>query len=217
MGGLLPFFEELPALFPNHMQKFTCPPAVYKGYCSLPMLVLPAICKQGVSCCYHVSICCHLYSWWWPFWLKWAMRWNLEVVLVCVALMVKEAERFSKCFIGTCFYCKKFLYLFYVYVYAYVYVYICMFIYMFTYFMYKFMHIFMYICLCICLLFYVCFSAYIFVHQVCPWCLRRLEGIRFTVSQVTNGYELPQECWEINPCLLQEQQVILIAEPSLQP
>lgn len=161
---------------------------MYKSYCSLPRLVLPAICKQGDSCCYHVSVCCHLYSWWWPFWLKWAMRWNLEVVLVCVALMVKEAEHFSKCFIGTCFYFEKFLYLFYVYVYAYVYahicvclcicllilcpclctcicLYICLLI--LCMFMYMFMHIYMFMDVYAYLFYVYVFPAYIFVYQVC--------------------------------------------------
>jgi hypothetical protein len=33
---------------------------------------------------------------------------------------------------------------------------------------------------------------------------------------VTDGWELPYGCWELNPGPLEEQQVFLIAEPSLQ-
>lgn len=148
------------------------------------------------------------------------MRWNLEVVLVCVALMVEEAEHFSKCFIGTCFYCKKFLYLFYVYVYAYVYVHICMFIYMFTHFMYKFMHMymFMYICLCICLLILCMFFCIYFCapgvslvpeeagrHQIrCQssykwlWTTTRMLGNQPMSPARATGH---LNCWAISPTL----------------
>ena len=43
---------------------------------------------------------------------------------------------------------------------------------------------------------------------------RELDSLEFIV---TNSYQLPHECWELNPELLQEQPVLLTTEPSLQP
>ena len=37
------------------------------------------------------------------------------------------------------------------------------------------------------------------------------------VSGVTDSYELPCKCWELNPGLLEEQPLLLTTEPSLQP
>ena len=34
---------------------------------------------------------------------------------------------------------------------------------------------------------------------------------------VTDGYESPCECWELNPGSLQEEQMFLVIDPSLQP
>lgn len=41
---------------------------------------------------------------------------------------------------------------------------------------------------------------------------RALDG-----TGVTEGCEPPRECWESNPGLLQEQQMLLMAEPTLWP
>jgi hypothetical protein len=37
------------------------------------------------------------------------------------------------------------------------------------------------------------------------------------VSPITDGYEPPCGCWELNSGLLEEQSVLLTAEPSPQP
>lgn len=49
----------------------------------------------------------------------------------------------------------------------------------------------------------------------CPW--RSKEGTGSPGTGVINGYEPPYWCWELKPSPLQEQHVLLIAEPSLQP
>jgi hypothetical protein len=43
------------------------------------------------------------------------------------------------------------------------------------------------------------------------------EGVGCTGTEVTGGCELPCGCWELNPCLLEEQPVFLTPEPSFQP
>ena len=43
------------------------------------------------------------------------------------------------------------------------------------------------------------------------------EGIRSPGTGVTNSCELPCGCWDLNLGLLEEQPVLLTAEPSLQP
>jgi len=41
------------------------------------------------------------------------------------------------------------------------------------------------------------------------------EGIRFPGTSIIGTCDLPCECWEPNPGPLQEQQVLLISEPSI--
>jgi hypothetical protein len=43
------------------------------------------------------------------------------------------------------------------------------------------------------------------------------EGVRSLGTRVTDSCELPCGCWEFNPGPLEEQSVVLTAEPSLQP
>ena len=43
------------------------------------------------------------------------------------------------------------------------------------------------------------------------------EGIRSSGTDITDSYEMPCGCWEPNPGPLQEQQVLLSPEQSLQP
>ena len=43
------------------------------------------------------------------------------------------------------------------------------------------------------------------------------DGVRFPKAGVAGGCELQCQCWELNLGPLQEQQVLLTAEPSLQP
>ena len=73
--------------------------------------------------------------------------------------------------------------------------------------------------------FFVCFFAFnvygcfvcIYVH-VHSWCLQRLEnGARSSGTGVKDGCEPPCVCWELNPDPLEEQLVLLNAEPFLQP
>lgn len=59
------------------------------------------------------------------------------------------------------------------------------------------------------------FSAYPSVHHAhaChPW--RSAEGIRSPGTGLMDGYGSPSECWESNFGCMQEQQVLLITEPS---
>jgi hypothetical protein len=51
-------------------------------------------------------------------------------------------------------------------------------------------------------------------HHLCAWYTQQLEEIPWT--EVTEGCELPLGCWEMNQGPLQEQWVLLTAEPSLQ-
>lgn len=49
------------------------------------------------------------------------------------------------------------------------------------------------------------------------WCPKRLEqGVGSPKFGVTDDCELPCGCWELNPGLVQEQYILLTAEPSLQ-
>lgn len=43
------------------------------------------------------------------------------------------------------------------------------------------------------------------------------EGVMVPETVITGSCEPLHQCWELNPRPLQEQQVLLIAEPSLQP
>ena len=63
------------------------------------------------------------------------------------------------------------------------------------------------VCVCVCALFVL--TAYRI------W--KPEEGVRVPETGVTDGYELPWECWELNPGPLQEQPVLFPAPPSLQP
>lgn len=59
--------------------------------------------------------------------------------------------------------------------------------------------------------------AYVPVHQVHPWCLQKPEGgIGSPGTSNTGGCQLPCECWEPNPRPLQEQHLLLTADPVLQ-
>lgn len=49
---------------------------------------------------------------------------------------------------------------------------------------------------------------------MCPQ--RSEEGVRCLGAGVTDDYELPSACWELNMGLLEEQSVPLATEPSLQ-
>jgi len=42
------------------------------------------------------------------------------------------------------------------------------------------------------------------------WC-----SVSMHVSEITDSYELPCGCWDLNPGSLEEQPVLLTAEPSL--
>ena len=60
--------------------------------------------------------------------------------------------------------------------------------------------------------------------HVCRWatsmpggCLNPEEGVRSLKTGVIDGNELPCGCWELNPRLLQEPQVLLTSSASLQP
>jgi hypothetical protein len=52
------------------------------------------------------------------------------------------------------------------------------------------------------------------VHVCCPE--RPDQGLKSPVIALTGCSELPRACWERNTGTLQEQQVFLITEPSLQ-
>jgi hypothetical protein len=60
---------------------------------------------------------------------------------------------------------------------------------------------------------FTCISMY-HMHSWYPW--RPEEGIGFSRTEVTEGYELPCRCWELNLGPLQEQPVLFTAEPFLQ-
>ena len=64
----------------------------------------------------------------------------------------------------------------------------------------------------------------IFLWLICISCALLLclhtclcEGVRSPGTGVTDRCEVPCGCWELNPGSLQEQPVLLTAEPSLQP
>lgn len=52
------------------------------------------------------------------------------------------------------------------------------------------------------------------LHVCACWPQRSEEGTRSPGSGVADGCELPCKCWEPNPRSLQEQRVLLLAEPS---
>jgi hypothetical protein len=54
---------------------------------------------------------------------------------------------------------------------------------------------------------------------MCMLCGQRGQrrALNFLKPGVTDGCELPSGCWELNPGPLEEQQVLLTAEPSYQP
>jgi hypothetical protein len=59
--------------------------------------------------------------------------------------------------------------------------------------------------------------AYVSVHHACARCLWGEESIPSLGTGVTGSCEPLCGCWELRPGLLQEQLVLLSAEPSLQP
>jgi len=75
----------------------------------------------------------------------------------------------------------------------------------FFFFFFKFMNIFK-------RLIYV---LYVYECFVCLYICTLEEGIRSHGATVIDGCELPCGCWELNPGPLQEQAVLLTAEPSL--
>jgi hypothetical protein len=73
----------------------------------------------------------------------------------------------------------------------------------------------------VCFFFSSCFHVYkdfcLHVCHMCAWCLWRLEeGTRTPETGVTEGCKLPWRSWESNLGSLQEQQVLLTTEISLQ-
>jgi hypothetical protein len=55
------------------------------------------------------------------------------------------------------------------------------------------------------------------MYTVCTWYLQKLEeDMGFLSTRVMVGYELPRGCQESNLSPLEEQPVLLTAEPSLQ-
>ena len=64
---------------------------------------------------------------------------------------------------------------------------------------------------------YKCFT-HMYVHHVYVWCLWRLEkGVRYLRTGIRDSCELPRGRQETNSGPLEEQQVLLAAEPSLSP
>lgn len=65
---------------------------------------------------------------------------------------------------------------------------------------------------------YECF-VHIYVCIPCVWLVPKMleKGIRSPGNEVIDGCKPPYRCGELNPGLLQEQQVLLNTDPSLQP
>jgi hypothetical protein len=59
--------------------------------------------------------------------------------------------------------------------------------------------------------------ACMYMNHTHSWCLWKSEEGSVAYGSVTDDCEPPYRCWELNPGPLQEQQVLLAAEPSLQP
>lgn len=58
---------------------------------------------------------------------------------------------------------------------------------------------------------------YMYMYHVCAWCLQwSQEGVRSPGIGVMNACEPPHGCWEQNLGRLQEQQMLLAPEPSVQ-
>lgn len=56
--------------------------------------------------------------------------------------------------------------------------------------------------------------------MICPhvcMCTMFLKGHKVPGTGFTDGSDLPSECWEPNPGLLEDQPVLLSTEASLQP
>jgi hypothetical protein len=66
---------------------------------------------------------------------------------------------------------------------------------------------FYFTCICECL--YICECS-----VLCAWCLWRPESVESPGPGLTSSWELLCGCWELNPCLLQEQPVLTTSEPS---
>lgn len=65
---------------------------------------------------------------------------------------------------------------------------------------------------------YIYFCACLSLCATHVQCQESLEdSVRSPGTRVTNGCEMPCRCWEPNPGSLQDQQVLLNSEPSLQP
>lgn len=65
---------------------------------------------------------------------------------------------------------------------------------------------------------YECVAGFMSVYHMRTWCPRRSEeDIRLLGIRIKNGNDSPCGCWESNPGLLQEQQVLLITKPSICP
>ena len=64
----------------------------------------------------------------------------------------------------------------------------------------------------------MCLPPCMYVHRMHAWCLwKKEEAIKATRTGDTDGCEPPCGCWEMNLGPLQEPQVLLTAEPFLQP
>lgn len=65
---------------------------------------------------------------------------------------------------------------------------------------------------------YGCFAYMLCAPWIYVWCLQRPEkGVESPGTGVIVGCEPPLGCWELNLGLLEEQPVLLIAEPSPAP
>lgn len=72
------------------------------------------------------------------------------------------------------------------------------------------------------LLYFTCMSdlpAHVYMHLMCAWCLHKSEmGVGFPgMGVMDDGCEPPRGCRELNPGLLQKQQVFSATEPAHQP
>lgn len=63
---------------------------------------------------------------------------------------------------------------------------------------------------------YICLPAYMTVKMLISATQARREGTGCPGTGVTDGCELPCMHWDLNPDPLQEQPVVITAEPSVQ-
>jgi hypothetical protein len=53
------------------------------------------------------------------------------------------------------------------------------------------------------------------VHHIHTWCSQKPEKDPLGIELQKTNCKLPQASWDLNPGLLEEQQVLLTSEPSL--